>query len=181
MRELGLSINWHSRPQDATHLSYGFISHNLTLTRFLVCAHLFAKKSAYSLDDVRISYGMEGAVITDAWLLFKKGGRKYPILLEIDRGSEYQHKFKKHVWSRIQFLESGEYQNVFASKGCAIAYATTGELSEYREARARAMRTWAMEILEEMNMEKWAQVLRFTSVVRRDMDAPPRRKAVAQT
>lgn len=56
-----------------------------------------------------------------------------------------------------------------------------GELSEYREARARAMRTWAMEILEEMNMEKWAQVLRFTSVVRRDMDAPPRRKAVAQT
>jgi hypothetical protein len=173
--ELGLSADWYFRPQHVKHLSHGLINHNLVLTRFLICAHLFTKMSKYKIRDIRISYELSGDVIPDAWILFEdlRDNKKAPVLLEVDRGSEYQHKFKKHIWSRIEFIKSGKYQEIFQSRGCVIAYVTTGELPEYREARARAMRQWASEILREMNMRNWGSILRFTSVIRKEMFKAP--------
>jgi hypothetical protein len=169
--ELGLSVNWYFRPQHVRHLSHGLMSHNLTLTRFLVCAHMFAKKSAFVISNIRISYELEGTVIPDAWILFQNrhDNLRSPILVEIDRGSEYKHSFKKHIWSRIEFIRTGAYQEMFSSRGCMVAYATTGERPEYREARVRAMRAWTREILEEMNMEDWGSILRFAAIERKKM------------
>jgi Replication-relaxation len=173
--DVGLDVNWYYRPKDTIHLSYRLVNHNLTLTRFLICCHVWTRKAGFAIKDLQISYQLEGSVIPDAWILFfdPQKNIRAPVLLEVDRGSEYKHQFKQHVWSRIEFLRSGSYEKKFNGKGCTIAYITTGESPEYRESRARAMRGWTMEILEEMDMENWASILKFATVVRKEMYNAP--------
>jgi len=100
----------------------------LTLTRFLVAAQVFCKKSQqWELSTMRTEYALKKEiaeeqakkqamtvtlkpdsgkeeenviVIPDAWLLFHHPEKKHswqPVMLEIDRGTEQQKHFKKHI------------------------------------------------------------------------------------
>src|SRR5436309_15775020 len=70
-------------------------------------------------------------VVPDAWLRFDRtDGKKLPILWEIDRGREHQNRFRQHVASRVAFLDSGQYEQVFGQRGARIAYLTTGDRPE---------------------------------------------------
>jgi hypothetical protein len=190
-REVGMPVDWYFNPKHTRHLSHGLIIHNLTLTRFLVAAHVWCKRgTGFKLSELRTSYEMERhpatveivksgkperfKMIPDAWLLFDDLNEnvRLPVLLEIDLGSSYRERFKCHVRSRIEFLRSGAYQKMFGAEGCVIAYATTGELPEYRQSRCNAMRDWTREVLTDMNLKSWAAILRFASVVREDMYEP---------
>jgi Replication-relaxation len=119
--ELGLPVDWYFRPEKVRHFSYSHILHSLILTRFLITAEIWSRKqTGFRLAQKRISYELaqrparvevgDGRinevlkVIPDAWLLFEElengsHARWYPVLLEIDRGTEYQQKFKQHVRS----------------------------------------------------------------------------------
>jgi hypothetical protein len=159
------------------HLSYGQVLHNLLLTRFLVAAHTWARSAPdFNLTQTRTCYELSKIsptvilnkdgreenlkVIPDSWLLFErvKGAEHkcfFPILLEIDRGREYQQKFKSHVRSRIEFIKKGgAYTQVFGQSAVTIAYVTTGERPEYRETRRAAMCSWTQEVLAEQKKEK---------------------------
>jgi hypothetical protein len=190
--ELGVPVEWYFRPSHIKHLSHGLIVHHLTLTRFLVAARVWVKsRPAVAIPKLAISYEIERSpgmvevvksgkrvsvkVIPDAWLLFEniKANVRTPVLLEIDRGSSYREKFKEHVRSRIEFVKSGAYQKMFGGRGCVIAYATTGELPEYRETRLTAMCDWTMQVLFDMGIADWASILRFSSVVRKEMFEAP--------
>ena len=169
-REVGVSADWHFRPDKVKHLGYGQLVHNLVLTRFVVSAAAWARQRAdFRLAKTRICYelaqapavvGVRGegrkaalAVIPDAWLLFEKlqDGKHekwLPVLLEIDRGTQDQAKFRERVESRIEFIRSGAYRELFETEAVTIAYATTGETPEYRETRRRAMCAWTKEVLK---------------------------------
>ena len=54
-----------------------------------------------------------------------------PVLLEIDRGTQDQAKFRERVRWRIEFIRSGAYRELFETEAVTIAYATTGETPEY--------------------------------------------------
>lgn len=181
-RELGFSADWYFRPQHIKHLSHGLINHNLTLTRFLVAASYWCKNNpGFTLAKTRISYEMEKEpgrvgdvkVIPDGWLLFMKGETRYPVLVEIDRGTEFKERFKRHIKTRIELLKGGEYQRMFGERGGLIVYATTGKLPQYREYRAGVMCEWAKEALSEMNLKRWASILRFTSIERERLYETP--------
>jgi hypothetical protein len=126
------------------------VLHSLLLTRTLVTAAAWcAKAPSFRLAKVRIGYELarEAAtvevgkeilsagkqtksekliVIPDAWVEFERNdGKKYPILLEVDRGMEYSRKFKRHVRSRIEFIRSGAYKKMFQTDAVLIAYVTT--------------------------------------------------------
>lgn len=123
----GLSVDWYFRPDKPTN--YSQLMHSLVLTRFLVAADRWAAaKSGFRLSDMRICYelaakagavaigGGEGKekvpVVPDAWLLFERfRGRVFeeslPVVVEIDRGTMYRVRFKKHVKERIEFVRSG--------------------------------------------------------------------------
>jgi hypothetical protein len=105
-------------------------------------------------------------VIPDAWLLFERvsNGNKLPIFLEIDRGMEYQQRFKEHIRSRVKFIEDGGYTKMFGSQSVRIAYATTGEIPAYLERRRKTMGVWTKEVLTELGMENWASIFRFASL-----------------
>jgi hypothetical protein len=72
LREMGVSCSWYFRPHKLKFLSYGYVLHNLILTRTLIAAGVWAKHTqAFSLVDKRISYELAGKVITDGWLCLK--------------------------------------------------------------------------------------------------------------
>lgn len=172
----GLPVDWYFRPQHTKHLTHGLITHNLTLTRFLVACRVFTVKSDFTITNMRISYGLAKGgykVIPDAWIHLMRGNTNYPLLVEVDHGTAYKDRLREHIKSRIEFLQSGEYQKVFKSRGCMIAYITTGEFKEYKNTRLRFMVERAKEALKEMRLESWASVLRFAAVERKSLLTTP--------
>ena len=184
--EIGRPVNWYFRPEKVKHFSHSHVMHSLLLTRFLVAALNWSKKHPeIRLARTRISYELAQApavvqvseggrtetlkVVPDAWLLFErvrdgKVERTFPVLFEIDRGTEYRRKFKQHVASRLELIRSGAYSEWFGVKSVAIAYATTGETPEYRATRLRSMCAWTSEVLSELGINNWSSLFRFHSL-----------------
>ena len=175
VESLGIPVEWYYRPSKTGRFSGSHLAHQLLLTRFVVCAcRLHKPDPEYSLADVRLCYELEKrigkregeAVVPDAWLHFARDdGRKFPVLVEIDRGTEFQERYKNHVRGRLEFIRSGDYARVFGTPAVIIAYATTGQVQAYAETRRKTMGAWTMEVLRELEIESWASIFRFTSAV----------------
>jgi len=176
VRSLGLPAGWYYRPGKTGRLQSSYLNHQLLLTRFVVCARRFVRESRdFSLVDVRLCYELEAqiarregeTVVPDAWLHVERVAdrERFPILVEIDRGSEYQERLKTHVKGRLEFIRSGEYARVFGTPAVIIAYATTGRVQEHAETRRKTMCAWTMEVLQELNIMSWAGIFRFTSAL----------------
>jgi len=187
----GMTVDWHFRPYKVASMTYQNCLHAVTLTRFLVAAQVFCKKSQqWELTSLRTEYELKKEiaeeqvkrqavtiplnatngkeqedviVIPDAWLQFhhttSKKGSWYPVLLEIDRGTEQQKHFKKHVRARALFLANGGYKKLFGTNKGVIAYATTGN-----ETRMNSMRLWTQEVLTELDLKKLAPRFLFCSL-----------------
>jgi hypothetical protein len=169
LRGLGASVDWYFRPHKLKFLSYSYVLHNLILTRFLVACEKWSREQPnFNLVEKRICYELSGKVIPDAWVWFEKkaedGIYDQAIIFEIDRGMEDKAKFRQHVLSRIEYIQSGEYQKTFNTNTASIVYATTGQLPEYRETRRKAMCSIIMQLLKERRMEPWAQIFKVTSL-----------------
>jgi hypothetical protein len=187
--ELGLPVDWWYRPAKLKYRSYSQVLHSLLLTRTLVTAAAWcAKEPSFRLAKVRIGYELarEAAivevgketlpagkqrkseklkVIPDGWVEFARNdGKKFPVLLEVDRGMEYSRKFKRHVRSRIEFIRYGAYEKMFQTDAVMVGYLTTGERPEYRESRRKAMCAWTKEVLADLHMENWSNIFRITSI-----------------
>lgn len=180
----GLSVNWYHRPEAVKRLSFSQVTHNLALTRFLVAGSRWAQMSpVFGLQGTRICYELAGvsvdveekgrrekvSVVPDGWLLFKRfvSGKppvEYPILLEIDRGTMFRERFKKHVLSRVEFVRSGGYKRMFGKEAVLIAYATTSGTGEAREGRRKALCVWTREALRDVGRESWTRQFRFHSM-----------------
>lgn len=184
--ELGLPVDWYFRPAYLKHLSYGQVQHNLLLTRFCVAAHSFcSKQTNLRLVEMRLCYELarepatvEEArgettqklkVVPDAYLVFERlrngvHERFMPLWIEVDRGTEQGRRFRKHLRSRIDFIKSGGYRELFHTNAVLIAYVTTGDRPEYRQTRRGAMCRFAQQVLTDLHLESWAAIFRFTSL-----------------
>jgi hypothetical protein len=185
VRELGEPVHWWYSPAKASTHSFSYLLHQLTLTR-LVCAaqHWAREQTEYCLVQSLLSYALARTtppvtiqraespttvpVIPDAWLLFERNEEKYPVLFEIDRGTEYQERFKQHVSARLHFILSGAYHRAFGIDAVCIAYVTSGVTSDYRTSRLESMRQWTKEVvaaeISEENRQAWMGRFRFTSL-----------------
>jgi hypothetical protein len=169
----GLEADWWFRPYKVKSLSFGQVVHDLALTRFCVAASAWAAKQPdFNLVQTRICYELARTlkVVPDAWLLFErlKGGvhdTYFPVLLEIDHGTEYSKRFVRHLQSRIEFIKKGgAYSKAFGHEAVTIAYVTTSEIAEYRDTRRRAMCTWTNGVLKELGKASWAPIFKFHSL-----------------
>ena len=176
VQSLGIPVDWYYRPSKTGRLSGSYLAHQLLLTRFVICACRFTSQHPdYTLADVKLCYELEKrlprregeAIVPDAWLHFERvsDGVRFPVLVEIDRGSEFQERYKNHVRGRLEFIRSGDYARVFGTPAVMIAYATTGRIQEHAESRRKTMGAWTMEVLRELEIESWAGIFRFTSAV----------------
>ena len=183
LASMGLSVDWYYRPSTTGRLNRSHLLHQLLLTRFVCGAYSWTRHHTdYALVDSRLCYGLARhpvlaqekqeesatslAAIPDAWLLFQRlsDGAHFPVLLEVDRGTEYQERFKDHVKARLEFINSGDYAKVFQTPAVIIAYATTGQIAEHRATRVKTMATWTKEVLAELKMQSWAGIFRVSSV-----------------
>jgi hypothetical protein len=176
VQRLGMPVTWYYRPSKTGRLNSSYLAHQLLVARFVICTCRFTNQNPeYTLADVRLCYDLERslrnrageAVVPDAWLHFERvsDGVRIPVLLEIDRGSEFQERFKNHVLGRLEFIRSGDYARVFDTPAVLIAYATTGRIQAHADSRRKTMAAWTMEVLKELELESWAGVFRFTSAV----------------
>jgi Replication-relaxation len=187
-QELGLPVSWYFRPHKMANVGYSHIVHHALLTRVLVAAESWSTRpSAFKLSNVRICYELgerpatvtitqEGRpralkVIPDAWLLFRRvsDGKRFPILLELDRGTQFQNKFKEHVRSRIEYIRSGAYEKTFGTNAVLIAYATTGATPAIAESRRSTISAWSNEVLGDLGIKNWASIFRFHALPTHDI------------
>jgi hypothetical protein len=157
-------VMWQYRQDRA---SYSLLVHSLTVTRFCVVAWWWSKnQERFKLLEDRTGYDepppdRNRTVIPDAWLLFKRSdGMRGSIILEIDRGTEFKEQFQKHIRSRLQYVQLGEFEKHFGEKSVICAYVSEGN----HPRRLKAMQQWAMEVLREEKRENWASMFRFTQV-----------------
>lgn len=184
--ELGLQVDRGFRHDEGKHLSFSQVRHNLSLTRLLVASQRWvAGVESLKISEIRICYDLSGVVekveveergrresvpgVPDAWLHFERdkagaSGGRFPLLLEVDRGTMYRQRFKRHVASRIEFVRSGGYKRLFGTEAVLIAYVATGGTEESEEGRRRALSGWTMEVLKEQRRERWARTFLFGSV-----------------
>jgi Replication-relaxation len=173
----GHVVDWYFQPAKFKFFSYSAILHHLLLTRFLVAAAWWCKsREDFTLLEERVSYEISRlppkvtidkktvTVIPDAWLLFGKDSGKYAVLFELDRGMEFQQKFKEHVKGRIELIRSGQYAKLFGVPGVIVSYVTIGQTPQYRNTRMKTLNVWTREVLAEMNLKSWGGIFRFTAV-----------------
>lgn len=178
--DLGMPVNWYFRPDKVRNMGYSHMLHNLILTRFLIAAQRWAARDPeFQLVQQRICYELaerpatvtitqEGQrravkVIPDAWVEFQRrsDGRRFPVLLEIDRGMHFQRKLKEQVASRIEYISCGAYKETFGTEAAQIAYVTTGTTQALAESRRTSLCAWTKEVLAEMRIANWASIFRF--------------------
>ena len=178
-REAGMSVDWYFRPYRLQHFSFSHLMHALVLTRVVVSASFWSRsQQQYTLSKFRMSYELgripELKVVPDAWLLFSRAdGARFPVLLEIDRGTQHQAPFQARLQERLDYIQRGQYAAVFGVPAVLIAYATTGQLPTYGETRRQALCRWIMEVLTTRQMEDWAGVFRVTSLVHAEIFQTP--------
>jgi hypothetical protein len=171
LQQTGLPIDWYFRPSKPKHFGFSHLTHALLQTRMVVAASCFSRQQQqFTLTQSRLSYDLFRipalSVIPDAWLVFEnQQSQKSQILLECDRGTQYQVAFKRHLKDRITFIEREEYVKLFGIKAVMVAYVTTGPSPEYRDSRKATLLRWIQELVTELGMGEWAGLFRVTSVV----------------
>jgi hypothetical protein len=175
--ELGMPVDWYFRPYKPGHLSHSHVLHHLLLTRFVVAATAYTRNhSTLSLLQSRLCHELAQnqalivgekkqksatpAIIPDAWLLFahQSTGARYPVLLEIDRGTAFRSKFQAQMKARLHFIRSGEYKQVFDQPAVIVAYAS------HSQTRAKTMAAWTQTVLTELELADWGVIFRFTAI-----------------
>jgi Replication-relaxation len=190
--ELGLPVDWYFRP--GKHLYYAQCQHNLLLTRFCVAAHSFCRKQTclptgktdLRLVEMRLCYEFARQratveklkVVPDAYLVFERLRNDVhehfmPLWIEIDRGTEQGRRFREHLSSRIAFIQSSSYRELFHTNAVVIAYVTIGDKPEYGETRRKAMCRWTMEVLTNLHLQNWSHLFHYTSVECGDLYSTP--------
>lgn len=180
----GVSVSWYHRPETAKRLSYNQVTHNLSVTRFLVAGSRWSQMNpVFSLQETRICYDLAGvsveveekgkrgkvSVVPDGWLLFSRVAKgkspvEYPILLEVDRGTMFRERFKRHIVSRVEFVRSGGYKRMFGKEAVLICYAVISGKGEAQEGRRKALCLWTREALKDVGRENWTRQFRFHSM-----------------
>jgi Replication-relaxation len=156
------------RPYKFDNLKYSFVLHRLGITRFLVaCQYLARQQDNIRILDVpdrelSVQMRQNPLAIPDGFVCFGIGTEKLPVLLEVDCGTEGQQQFKKGVAARIEYIRSGQYEQLFGIAAANVCYAViTEESQQSRASRRETLKRWTLEVLEEQNRKSWGRVFWF--------------------
>ncbi len=153
LKELGFSGFSRFRPDEFRRFAFPHLDHALAVNDFLIAGRLLHDAiPAISLADMRhdldlkktpvrvtverrLPYGDRTdekiTVIPDGWLDFRMTipdrpkPRRRCIVLELDRGTTSIAPFKQKLQAYYGYAISEEYQELFGTNLCMVAYATT--------------------------------------------------------
>ncbi len=175
------------RKSEIEEMKFPHLQHVLSLNDFLIAARLLPHavptisliETRHDLDlkktpvrvnvERRLPYGdrihERITVIPDAWLDFRMvvpdrpKPRRRCIVVELDRGTTSISPLKQSFLARYGYAISEEYQELFGTDLCMVAYATTAGIQ-----RLQQMIEWCEQELEQQRLEHEANLYRFTSI-----------------
>jgi hypothetical protein len=164
--ECGRAPPWYYRPGRVGALSYGHIRHSLGITAVYVAARRFVKGRSDLRLRCRLSYDLPKLkVVPDLWLSFEGAQRRQGIWIEVDGCSQFQAAWAKRLKARLHWLRSEEGKRFSGGNLPLISYVVLGRTARAGATRRQTLCRWAMAVLQELKLEKWAELLRFTHVV----------------
>src|SRR5437763_7213783 len=164
----------------STHVHQYTISHGglLFSDKLLVETHhdLDLKKTPVKVTvERRLPYGdridEKVTVIPDGWLDFRMAvpdrpkPRRRCIVVELDRGTTSIAPFKQKLRALYAYAISEEYQELYGTDLCMVAYATTAGRQ-----RLQSMIEWCEQELEQQRLEHEANLYRFTALPDGELD-----------
>jgi hypothetical protein len=98
-------------------------------------------------------------LVPDAYIEFAYTNSKgkevmWPVLVELDRGTEDQKFFRKRIRAYIVFLKSRTFKTVFGIDNITVAFPTTED-----ENRVKKMQEWTHKELAATNEPAWLEHL----------------------
>ena len=161
------------------NFSFSFLRHALLLSRAVVAATYWSRRQTdYTLVQANLSYELAGSdltsitvddktvsVIPDAFLCYERvaDGACYPLILEVDCGTESGRQLRQSVRARLAYIQSPQYKELAGTNACRICYLTIGQFPRYKASRRAAMQRWTQDLLTELNMQHFAPVFLFAA------------------
>ena len=193
LQEAGFTGFSRVRKDEIEQMKYPHLEHVLALNDVLIAARLLTRDVPHiSLVDMRHDLDLKKTpvrvtverrppygdrvdekvtVIPDGWLDFRMAvvdrpkPRRRCIVLELDRGTTSIAPFKAKLRALYYYAISEEYQELFGTDLCMVAYATTaGTL------RLQSMIEWCEQELEQQRLEHEANLYRFACLPDGDID-----------
>jgi len=189
LKDAGLIDSSRFRRDILLNVKFPHLDHALALNNFLIAASLLEKAVPYislvetrhDLDlkktpvrvtvERRMPYGdridEKITVIPDGWLDFRMPvlDLRKCIVVELDRGTTSIAPFKEKLRALYGYAVSLEYQELFGTDLCVVAYATTAGTQ-----RLQQMIEWCEQELEQQRLEHEAILYRFTSIPDGELD-----------
>lgn len=183
LKELGFSGFSRFRPDEFRRFAFPHLDHALAVNDVLIAARLLhdgvpnisLAEMRHDLDlkktpvrvtvERRLPYGDRTdekiTVIPDGWLDFRMPllDLRRCIVLELDRGTTSIAPFKQKLRAYFSYAVSLEYQELFGTDLCMVAYATTAGHN-----RLRQMIEWCETELTQQRLEHEANLYRFASL-----------------
>jgi hypothetical protein len=186
LQRLGVDTHFWYRPWKASHHSFSFLQHHLSVSKFLVALSCFVRQNpSYQLVDLQhgfdlsrkpplLTQSVEGQetsipVIPDAWGYIERTNadsttQGFALWIEVDCGTETKSKFQQLVLNRINIVRSKEYQTYFDSPSVLFCYLTVGATEVYRRRRLYTLRGWINALLTEQQLMSFASVFRLSTL-----------------
>jgi len=193
LKDMGFSGFSRFRPDEFRTFAFPHLEHALSLNDFLIAAKLLERSvPSLSLVDMRhdldlkktpvkvtverrLPYGdridEKVTVIPDGWLDFRQRiegqakRKRRCIVVELDRGTTSIAPFKEKLRAYYYYAISEEYEALFGTQLCMVAYATTAGTD-----RLKQMVEWCEQELEQQRLEHEAHLYRFASLPSGDYD-----------
>ncbi len=174
-----------------------FREHMLAVSDILIHSLLFVKSEpSYRIDSllheryfknhpIKSTYTRSNTeetktIVPDAYISFaytSPEGKEdiFPVIWELDRGTEDQKFFRRRIRAYIVFLKSRAFRSVFGIDNITVAFATTADLN-----RVRKMLEWTKKELAITNEPSWlGQLFLFTRLPENMGEMPSRRLFLA--
>ena len=190
LRQSAVEVSYFYRPQSASFYSYGYLMHQLSLTKFLVALRVFVRDHpSYQLVETLTSYAMAGnpphitlaaedgkettvGVIPDCWVYVEYRESKdnpqsvecMPLWVELDHGTESKSRFLELVRNRLKMIRDKKYEEYFDTSSVRLCYLAFGRTPEARLFRLFAIARWVEEVLIEEKLVSWAPLFHFATI-----------------
>lgn len=193
LKEQGFSGFSRFRPDEFRKFAFPHLEHALAVNDFLIAANLVQTcvpaislaEMRHDLDlkktpikvtvDKRLPGGYRDdekvTIIPDGWLDFRMALPERPkprrrcIVLELDRGTTSASPLKQKLRAYVSYAISEDYEALFGTQLCMVAYATTSG-----EQRLRQLLEWCEQELTQQRLEHEANLYRFAALPSGDLD-----------
>lgn len=192
LQSQGMQVDWYFRPYKVAGMTYQNCLHALTLTRFLVAAHVFVKQHPeWELSTLRTEYELkkelaeekakqqavtipltldngkeqeEVVVIPDAWLLFQKHNKKKDSVHPVFVEIDRASEQQKYFKRQVRARAL-----FLTNGGYTKLFGTNKGVIAYattgNQTRVDSMRKWTHDVLAELKLKKLTSRFLFCNLM----------------